>query len=214
MELFITSYCHINGAKVIVDGKLHFYQNNFSNFATFIKEAFKQEQITYPKFYKMDLLSKLGFLASEFVINGRIEGRYEKEEVGIVFSNSSASLDTDILHNDTIGDRNNYFPSPSVFVYTLPNIMIGEVCIRHQIKGENAFLIAEKFEPTLIYEVVHDHFEDHRMKAALCGWVELKGENYNAFVMMVEKQHDQEKEVRWTPVAFLPDKMKQIFDNN
>lgn len=214
MELDITSYCHITAGKVIVNDKLRFYQGNFSNFATFIKEAFKQNQITYPKFYKMDLLSKLGFLASECVLNsGRIDG-YEKDTVGVVFSNSSSSLDTDILHNDTICNRNNYFPSPSVFVYTLPNIVIGEVCIRHKIKGENAFLITEKFEPQLIYDVVHEHFENSRMEACLCGWVELKGENHNAFVMLVEKRQNIESEEAFKPVIFSPEKMRQIIENN
>jgi len=102
-------------------------------------------------------------------------------------SNSSSSLDTDIAHNETIRDRSVYFPSPSVFVYTLPNIVIGEICIKNKIKGESAFLISEKFDAKLLYDYVEEMFDQERVEACLCGWVEVMGDNCSAMVALAEK---------------------------
>ncbi len=212
MELRITAYCHIYENKVIVNDNLLFFQGNFITFADFIKAVYKQEQITYPKFYKMDAVSKLGFLAGELALKTKSISGYSSESVGVVLSNSSSSLDTDILHNETIRDRTKYFPSPSVFVYTLPNIVIGEVCIRHRIKGENAFLVSESFDSRMIFNVVNDHFENDRLEACLCGWTELMGNKCNALVMLVEKEKKAETDGFFIPVPFTPDKMNQLIE--
>ncbi|MFZ4520445.1 MAG: hypothetical protein ACOYNC_01995 [Bacteroidales bacterium] len=186
MDRQITSYCHIQGNKVIVNGRLIFYQENILKFADFVKTVFKQEQIVYPKFYKMDAVSKLGFLSAELVLREKNTEGYLREMVGVVLSNSSSSLDTDLAHNETIKDRSGYFPSPSVFVYTLPNIVIGEICIRHKIKGENAFLISESFNGNLLCDFVNELFENKRVEASLCGWVEVMGDQCNAFMTLIE----------------------------
>jgi len=189
MDLTITSCSHIYDNKVIVNDRIIFYQENIIKFADFAKTVYKQEQIVYPKFYKMDALSKLGFLAVELVLKERKLEGYHPEAVGVVLSNSSSSLDTDIAHNDTIKDRSGYFPSPSVFVYTLPNIVIGEICIRHRIKGESAFLISEAFNGRLLCDYVEELFNNNRVEACLCGWVEVMGDNCHAMVMLVEKNN-------------------------
>jgi len=186
MDLFISGYCLIHERKVVVNDRLRFYKENFLTFADFIKSLYKQEQINYPKFYKMDALSKLGFLASELVLRERMTGDEQKEDWGIVLTNSSSSLDTDIVHQETITDRTNYFPSPSVFVYTLPNIVIGEVCIKHGIKGENAFLITETFDGKLLCDYVSDLMLTNRVKTCLFGWVEILGDNFEALIGLVE----------------------------
>jgi hypothetical protein len=102
--------------------------------------------------------------------------------------NSSSSLDTDLLYNQTIKDKSNYFPSPSLFVYTLPNILIGEICIRHGIKGENAFFIFDRFEPQKILDLVHLLLDEDRAQACLCGWVEVLEDNFESVLFLVEKE--------------------------
>jgi hypothetical protein len=186
MNRIITSYCHLHDNKVIVNDRLIFYQENIVKFADLLKSIYKQEQIIYPKFYKMDVICKLGFVAAELVLMEKTLEGYRPEVVGVVLSNSSSSLDTDIAHNETIKDRSSYFPSPSVFVYTLPNIVIGEICIRHKIKGENAFLISETFNGEQLFNYVDELFINLRVEACLCGWVELMGNKCNAMVALVE----------------------------
>ncbi|MEI6174742.1 MAG: 3-oxoacyl-ACP synthase [Bacteroidota bacterium] len=186
MERIITSYCHLHDHKVIVNDRLLFYQENITKFAEILKAVYKQEKINYPKFYKMDAISKLGFMAAELVLKDKTIEGYRPETVGVVLSNSSSSLDTDITHNETIKDRSAYYPSPSVFVYTLPNIVIGEVCIRHKIKGENAFLISEAFNSKMLSSYAEELFINRRVDACLCGWIEVLGDKFNALAVLVE----------------------------
>ena len=216
MDRIITSYCHIRNHKVVVNDRIIFYQENILNFADFIKSVFKQEEIVYPKFYKMDSLSKLGFLAAELILkDNRIAG-YRSDSVGVVLSNSSASLETDIAHNETIKDRSAYFPSPSVFVYTLPNIVIGEICIKHKIKGENAFLVSESFNSRLLLDYVNELFDSNRVDACLCGWVEVLGKNFDALLMLVEK-NDPALKMSVSgiePVLFSADNLNLLMNRN
>jgi hypothetical protein len=216
MNPFITSYSHLRDHKLIVNDRLIYYQENIVKFAEVLKSIYKQEQIGYPKFYKMDNISKLGFLMSELVLKERpIEG-YQPEAVGVVLSNSSSSLDTDIAHNETIKDRSGYFPSPSVFVYTLPNIVIGEVCIRHQIKGENAFLISEAFDGKLLFNYVDELFRNGRVEACLCGWVEVMGNKCNALMALIESdsQGCQSGISGFKPMLFNAENLNLIIDRN
>jgi hypothetical protein len=166
----------------------------FVNFAAFIKALYKKENLSYPKFYKMDNLSKLGFLGAEMLLkDNSFLDRYKKEDIGIVIMNSSSSLDTDLAYNETIRDKSNYFPSPSVFVYTLPNIVIGEICIRHKIKGENVFLVSEHFDPESICKTVSLLFDRERVQACLCGWVEILGDRFESVLYLVEKENNRKE---------------------
>lgn len=187
--LFLTHWCMIRNNKVISESNPDIFHEIFSTFADFIKALYKKENPVYPKFYKMDNLSRLGFMASEIVLrNSRAAELYNKEKIGIILANSSSSLDTDLGYQETIHDKSNYFPSPSVFVYTLANIVIGEICIRHGIKGENAFLISEKFDPALLTHQIIAMFGQGRAEACIGGWVELLKNKYDAFVFLVQKR--------------------------
>jgi hypothetical protein len=186
---FITGWGIIRKNSVVIDGKTVEVDENYINFATFIKALYKKEQLNYPKFYKMDNLSKLGFLTAELIFKSRnIPDHYKREEFGVIIANSSSSLDTDIHYQDTISDSTSYYPSPSVFVYTLPNILIGEICIKNRIKGENAFLISKKFDAELMCNYVEDLLQNNRVQACICGWVELLHEDYESCLMIIEKE--------------------------
>ena len=187
--LYINNWCRISDQKVFLRNKRKAYEENFANFAAFIKGLYKKEQVSYPKFYKMDNLSKLGFLTAELLLKGRnVLSKYGPEEIGVVVANSSSSLDTDYDYQELIRDKSNYFPSPSVFVYTLPNIMIGEICIRHKIKGENAFLISRQFDAGQIHRYVSALMDQGRLQTCICGWVEVLEEKYVSLLMVVEKR--------------------------
>ncbi|MEI7981089.1 MAG: 3-oxoacyl-ACP synthase [Bacteroidota bacterium] len=216
MELIVTSYCEIHEKKVVINDRLAFFKENFLNFADFLKSVYKQEEINYPKFYKMDSVSKLGFLATELVLKEKSITGYRNDAVGVVLSNSSSSLDTDILHNDTIKDRTNYFPSPSVFVYTLPNIVIGEICIKNKINGENVFLVSETFDGKLLVDYVSELFLRSRLDACLCGWVEVLGNKYKALIMLVEKGSFEGNEIPqgFVPIPFTISNLNQLIVRN
>jgi len=185
--MLITKTTHITHNKVWCNDQIVYQQDTESNFQDFIKPAFKQLCTPYPKFYKMDSLSKLAYVASEVLLKDTdLLSKYPKEEIGLVFLNSASTLNTDRDHQKTINDRTNYFPSPAIFVYTLPNIMLGEICIKNGFFGENLLLISEKFDAGMIYRQVKMLFENQRLQACLTGWIDVDEENYNAFIMLAE----------------------------
>lgn len=183
----ITGYCLIHDQQVVLSGNLLFSSNEKQPGA-FFTEVYKNFSLNYPKFYKMDNLCKLGFLASEFLLKDKeITTRYSGEEIGIILYNAASSLDTDRNHQQSISDRTAYFPSPSVFVYTLANIVIGEICIRHKIFGEGTFFIEKHFNPALMHEYVSRIFQDETVQCCITGWVEINENNYRGVLYLVEK---------------------------
>ena len=92
----------------------------------------------------MDSLSKLAFLAGDILLNEELSIE-EENNIALVFSNKASSLDTDRKHQESIQNQENYYPSPAVFVYTLPNICIGEISIKHKLYSENSFFIFDSF---------------------------------------------------------------------
>ena len=187
MDKQITAFTYIGEGKVVVNKRLIFYQEKIATFAEFIKSLYKQEQVSYPKFYKMDSLSKLGFISAELLLRNENPGRFKPGSLAVVLANSSSSLDTDLAHQESIRNRSAYFPSPSVFVYTLANIVIGEICIRHGLKGENAFLVSEKFNAGQLEDYVSDLLDNNHAEACIGGWVEILGNNFKAVMALVEK---------------------------
>ncbi len=147
--------------------------------------------MNYPKFYKMDLYSKAALITTEMLINngGPELENIKGAETGVVLSNATGSLATDRKHQDTISEENGWFPSPAVFVYTLPNIMAGEVCIRYGITGEQIFFISGNFDPGLMEFYIKSMFDDHLINQCLGGWIDLNeaGENLRAFMFIVNR---------------------------
>ncbi|MDD4848635.1 MAG: hypothetical protein PHR53_07735, partial [Bacteroidales bacterium] len=75
----------------------------------------------------------------------------------------------------------------SVFVYTLANIVTGEIAIRHKIMGETSFFIMENFDASSIISMTENTFSDPNIHQVLCGWVEYFEENCDVLMMLVEK---------------------------
>lgn len=187
---YISNYCVIENNSVITNGAQHFELQDGS-FSEFSKAAYKNFNIEYPKFFKMDNLSKLAFLASEITLKGFVN-QEETNNIALVFANRSSSLDTDVKYQNSIADKNNYFPSPAVFVYTLPNICIGEISIKHKLQSENAFFVFEDFNAGFITKYSDLLLATNKAEKVLCGWVEFYQENYKALVYLVEKQGNSE----------------------
>lgn len=187
MQVGITTYCHIIDNKVYRDGNLLFENDSSPSFKDFLKSVYKHFKIRYNKFYKMDEISKLGFLASEILLESVDKVKFMESEIGVVLSNSQSTIITDNVHQESINDATNYFPSPSVFVYTLPNIMIGEISIRNKFRGENAFFIFEHFNAEFVSDYINLLFTSEKIKACIGGWVDQSANDFEAFVYWAEK---------------------------
>ncbi len=185
--------CHISSWCIIRNGKVRDSRKSClapspSPLSGFLLSLYRHCGISYPKFHKMDNLSKLGFLAAEILLGQQpVPAHGEKDKTGIVLANSASSLDTDIVYQRTIAGPDNYFPSPSVFVYTLPNVVMGELCIRHGFLGENTFFVQERFDSAFLHDYVVMLLETGAVKRCITGWLELEGEHHDAVLFLIEK---------------------------
>jgi hypothetical protein len=210
--MLITRYCQVKPPEIRLNGLIVFDQPS-PDPAEFLKSAYRHLHLQYPKFFKMDTLSKLAFLSAEILLKElELATRYPSEEIGMILLNASSSLETDEKHQESISDRGNYFPSPSVFVYTLPNIMTGEIAIRHKIKGENAVFISEKPDAHIIFQVVNELFSRERVSCCITGWVEAYHDRLSSCLMLVENEEKAKSFIEPEEIIiFDPSTIERIF---
>ena len=193
---YIQAFSQIKNNTVSLSGD-EIYRDVSVEFSEFIKSAYKSLDTQYSKFFKMDNLSKLAFLAADVLLKG-IDS--QEENIAIVLSNRASSLNTDRRHQSSIEDASNYYPSPAVFVYTLPNICIGEISIKHKLFSENSFFIFERFNADYLFDYAESLMKTKKAKKVLCGWVDFDGENYEAFLYLVSnkgnRMHNKEEITR------------------
>ena len=148
-----------------------------------LTELYRTHVGDYPKFYKMDGLSKLGFLAAELLTTAEAKVQAtetepqpaETEQRAVILFNHSSSIDTDQQYLASIRPED-YFPSPSLFVYTLPNIVTGEIAIRHHLHGETSFYnLASRQEP-LISQIQQAALADTATRSLITGWIDYEDE--------------------------------------
>lgn len=188
-ENTVTQHCRISQNTISKNGKVLFNNAN-EPFSQFADNAYRFFKMVYPKFHKMDNLSKLGLLTSDILlIDSNLHQKYTPFQTGVVLSNKNSSLDTDIKYFEQVKKG---VASPAIFVYSLPNIVIGEICIRNGIKGENSFFISDHFNASQQVQYVNNLLETNVVKSCICGWVEFLGNTYDAFFYLVEKSEEKE----------------------
>lgn len=148
-----------------------------SSFGAFIREAYKSLNEGNMKFYKMDDLCKLGYIACHYLLKDKA---YAPTEIGIVLGNRNASLHTDIKHQEVIDKDGDAAASPATFVYTLPNVVAGEICIRYKIQGENTFFIDKACNLDELKAYASTIISKNNLKYCIVGWCELVNDKYEA----------------------------------
>lgn len=179
MSLFLKTYCRIKEGEVHINGEL-FCQHMDEE--PFLRSVYKHIGLNYPKFFKMDELSRLGFIGAEMTLMRSELENFADDEVAVIFSNRSSSLQTDLQYYETLKSG---IASPALFVYTLPNIVVGEICIRHKLYGENNFLITERFNAAQLLKQCKVLFADSAAKAVLIGWTEIENDNHDGFFAFI-----------------------------
>ena len=177
-----TREVRIEKQRVLLDNELVFHSED-SDFGTFIREIYKGQGGNNLKFYKMDDLCKLGYVAAEYLLKDKA---FAPQETGVLLANAASSLHTDIKHQQGIDRDGDQAASPAVFVYTLPNVVSGEICIRHKIQGENAFFITRTYQPEQLERYAHIVMEKGNLKHCLIGWCELLNNAYRAEFRLME----------------------------
>lgn len=198
----IASTVIIRNNSILRNGEIVFQDEGLGN--NFLLRAYEEGlKINYPKFYKMDALGKLGILATDVLLKeSHITDNYQPEEVGIVLCNRNASIQADRCYFETAKT----FPSPALFVYTLPNIVIGEISIRYQFKGENAFFINESFNAEWLHFYVNELVQHKNTKACICGWIEAVGDSFDVCLFLVESNETQKG------LKFVPSEMDRMYN--
>ena len=146
-----------------------------------LTECYRSSHADYPKFFKMDPLCRLGFVASELLLQSVAEERFvAREDRAVVLTSCRGCLHTDRHYESTIVPGDNYFPSPAVFVYTLPNIVTGEIAIRNKYLGETSMYLFEETtdENERIQILKKLTFQDPMTTSALIGWVDYQDNDH------------------------------------
>ena len=182
---------HITPQGVWLDGKV-FAIDKEGKQSSLLTALYKQIIGNYPKYYKMDGLCRLGFIASELLLKAeRDEGSFTEDTNktrAIVFFNRSSSIASDKKYLASIAEKDNYFPSPSVFVYTLPNIVTGEIAIRNGYHGETSFYILPHKNELLMQDIIETTFMDEQTTSILTGWLDYEdSEHFEADLYIAYK---------------------------
>ncbi len=204
-SITISHYCRIKNNTISKDSQL-LLRSEAALFQQFSDEAYRFCQINYPKFHKMDNLSKLAFLSAEFLLREySLTKNYNPYRIGVILSNKSASLDTDYKYFNMVKKG---VASPAVFVYSLPSIMLGEICIRNGIKGENTFFISDTYAVQDQVDYINNLFTSNVFDVCIGGWVELIEERYESFLFLVEKSTNN------TNLAFTTKNIKNKYQDS
>lgn len=193
-EFTTTHAIRITPEEVVLDhqklweGKKELGEQEGQEHHSLLTTLYKQMIGNYPKFYKMDGLSRLGFVASEILLNA--EKGETDEERAIIFFNHSSSIASDRNYKESINDKDNYFPSPSIFVYTLPNIVTGEIAIRNHFHGETSFFILPDKDERMMEEILQASCRDDQSKSFLTGWIDYEDERHFEADLKIKKMRN------------------------
>lgn len=183
MSINIKTYCHISNYSVTVNGA----DLDGLNVDTddILKEIYQHLAIDYPKFYKMDNLSKLGVLGVELLKNSAAFLLDLKEdELGIVLQTEKGCLESDMNHQARVDEKS---PSPAIFVYTLSNIVIGEISIRNKWFGESIMFINTEDDLAGVIRHSTSLIDINKAQACLIGTVDSFEGQHNLNLAIVDK---------------------------
>ncbi len=104
-----------------------------------------------PRFGRMDHLSRLGLAAVELMgVDFESMAPEEKDDVGVVMGTRAGCVSVDAQFWREHGEPGG--PSPALFTYTLPSTVMGEICIRHGLKGPNLCVMLGEDDSSVLAE--------------------------------------------------------------
>ncbi|MBS1781530.1 MAG: hypothetical protein JSS78_00520 [Bacteroidetes bacterium] len=166
MKLTIEHWLRLTNYGAWIDGQ------TLTQDITSAEALFRSQAFNYAKFFKMDQLCKWAWLGTELLLNrieSSIKQSYNKSQIAVVFVTAEGCMEVDKRYRQSM----HTIPSPALFVYTLNNIMLGEVCIRHGFKGEQACLSSKDFDADELFFWAADLLTHRGMDACLLGWINM-----------------------------------------
>lgn len=156
--------------------------------AAMLTALYRKEINDYPKYFKMDPLCRLGFIATELLLKAEGEAAEgTRSDRAVVVCTRYGCYANDCRYQRTITDEN-YFPSPAVFVYTLANIVTGEIAIRNHYQGETSCFVLHDHEPERVRQLAATAFCDDETKSVVSAWLDCRNEEeFEAVVELMER---------------------------
>lgn len=184
--LAVTHHVHLTPHSVEVDGET---QEATTMGDALLTELYKTKIGGYARFYKMDALCRLGFIAAELLLQAEGETRFEaRDDRAVILFGRASSLASDKKYLHSLADTENYQPGPSVFVYTLPNIVTGEIAVRNLYHGETSYYALGRKDEAQMREVALSALIDTATQSILCGWVDYEdAAHFEADLCLVQR---------------------------
>jgi hypothetical protein len=203
MEMSVNqlTYCHINSTHCQLNGDVLLSNTNQVPAMGFLREIFTSLELDYPKFHKMDGLSKLGFMGVE-LLKKVSPLPQESDEIAVVFANKYSSLEADVAHQELIEKGT---ASPAIFVYTLPNIVLGEIAIRNKWYGEQQFFVRNEWPGELIHKYIVTIFELDKAKQIVLGKVDFFQNHMDGKWVLLNKEMNESPTI-WEEINVFFDK--------
>ncbi len=151
-----------------------------------VTEIFKKYLADGSRFFKMDLYSRLAYAGTSLLAKDALEG-YDPEDVALFVFTQQGSLLADRKHLSTFSNPDEFFPSPAVFINTLPNVVLGEIAVKNNIKGETTLVLLPDRDEATIQRIMEASLAATRPAVVLCGWVDCGAEdNFVADLKMLK----------------------------
>lgn len=179
----------ITPEKVVVDGV---QIETTGTGAALLTELYKTEVGDYPKFFKMDPLARLAFVATELLLKAEGGERFvDGDDRAVVLFNATSSIAADRDYVASIDGDEGFYPSPSVFVYTLPNLSVGEIAMRNHYHGETSFYILPERDERMINKVQQASLLDPATKSMITGWIDYLDDEHFVAELYILKRDEQ-----------------------
>ncbi|MCR5709211.1 MAG: hypothetical protein K6G79_01880 [Bacteroidales bacterium] len=144
--------------------------------ASLITEIYKKYLSDGSRFFKMDLYSRLAYAATGLLVKEAPAG-CDPEDIALLFFTQNGSLLADRKHLSTFSNPQEFYPSPAVFINTLPNVVLGEIAAKNCIKGETTLVMLPYRDESAIDRIIDATVTATRPSAVICGWVDCDAED-------------------------------------
>ena len=124
----------------------------------------------------MDLYSRLAYVGTTLLAKDALEDAGSEDRALVIFTQNGSVL-ADRKHLSTFSHPDEFFPSPAVFINTLPNVVLGEIAVKNSIKGETTLVLLPDRDETAMQRIIEATVAATRPSVLICGWVDCDADD-------------------------------------
>jgi len=141
-----------------------------------LTEIYKKNLADQSRFFKMDLYSRLAYVGTGLLAKDALNG-YDPADLAIFIFTQNGSVLADRKHLSSFSNPEEFYPSPAVFINTLPNVVLGEIAVKNNIKGETTLVLLPSRDEATMNTVIQASVAATRPSAVIYGWVDCDAED-------------------------------------